>query len=108
MRDTFRGGMCPVGCSECVVDIDVTVGGELLGELGVVGLFIRIEPAVLEQKDLTGLEGLDFLLHFGSDDIRSDLDGLSEKLLELLSNRNHGEVRILLSLRAAEVAHHDE
>ena len=81
--------MSPVSCSECIVDIDVTIGGKLLCELRIVGLFIRIETAVLKKKNLTRLEGLDFLLHLWTDNIAGDLHGFSEKLLELLSYRHH-------------------
>ena len=100
--------MCSVGGSKCIVYIDIAIGGKRLCELWVIGLFLWVEPAVLKKKDFTWFEGLDFLLHFVPYYIRCDLDRSSKKLFELLSNRNHGEVRVLLSLWPSKVAHDDK
>ena len=106
--DTLRGGVGAVGRAEGVVAIDVAVAGKGLGELGVVALLFLVEPDVLQEEDLTRLEGLDLGLDLASDDIGGELDGDAEQLLELLGDGGHGEVGVLLSLRAAEVAHDDE
>ena len=52
-------GVGPVGRPERVVDVDVGVGRELLGELGVVLLLGRVEAEVLEEEELAGAEALD-------------------------------------------------
>ena len=42
--------------AEGIVDVDVAQRGELLGEGGIVGLFLRVEAEVLQQQGLAGFE----------------------------------------------------
>jgi len=50
MRDAFRRGVCPMGRTEGIVDIEVAERREAAGELGVVRLFARPETRVLDQR----------------------------------------------------------
>ena len=49
------GGLGPVSCAKGVVDVDIAQGGHFLGQLFVVFLFAFVDPAVLQQNDLTRL-----------------------------------------------------
>ncbi len=57
--DAHHRRVRPVGRRECVVAEDLSVRGQLPGELRVVVLFPRMEPNVLEQQHLAGLQPAD-------------------------------------------------
>ncbi len=62
LGDADRRGMRPVGGPEGVVDVQVGVGGQGLGEGGVVLLLLDVEAEVLEQEGLARPEPLDGVL----------------------------------------------
>src|SRR5919198_2741823 len=83
--------MCPMSGPECIVDVDVRIGGESLSELRFVRLLLGMEAQVLEEEDLARAETLDGVL--GTDAQRVARDGhvLAEQLGEPLGDGAESE-----------------
>ncbi len=119
--------MSPVCCSECVVDVAVSVGSELLDELllaflyGSLGCFLllvgsvlcesagfafllSVEAEVLKEESLARLEGGCLCVCLLA--VLSELYGYSELLGYVVNYMLEGELGVN-SLRASEVGHND-
>jgi hypothetical protein len=97
-----------VGGAERIVDIEFGEGGELGGELGIVGFFFGVEADVFEEADLTVFEGVGGLDHIRADDIGEEGDVLAEELGQTSGDRREGEFGILFAFGAAQVAAEDD
>ena len=69
-----------MGGAEGVVDVDVGVDGERLGELRVVLLLLGVEAEVLEQDHLAGLEPRDGVLGADAERVAGHGHGPAEQL----------------------------
>ena len=121
--------MGAVSGSERIVAVDVAVGSELLGEflllflesgfrslelfigltvfLFQLGLLFFVVAGVLEHEDFARLEGLDLVVGGGA--VRSESNGLAEKLGEVVGDDLEGGVRgDALFIGASHVAHENE
>ncbi len=83
----LRGGVGAVGGAEGVIDEDVGLSGEFLGEGGVVRLLLAVETGVLEHEHLAWLEVLALFRSFGADAVGGSFDVFSEDLAEALGSR---------------------
>ena len=77
----------PVRRGEGVIDVAVGELGELPGETIVVLLLFRMEPKVLQEEQLTGLEGLGLRERLGSHAVRGQRHGALEQIGEPLGHR---------------------
>ena len=103
------GALGAVGGAEGVEDEDVAVGGEALGDLGVVLLLALVEADVLEDEDVARLEGVDGGLGLVAVGVSDEGDVEAAHLGELLGDRLEGELGLEAgALGAAEVAHEDD
>jgi hypothetical protein len=95
--------------AEGVEHEDVTVGGELLGDLGVVLLLALVEADILEDEDVARLDLGDGLLSLLAVGVVDELHFVAGELSELLCCRLEGELGLgAIALGAAEMAHeHD-
>ena len=89
--DALRRRVRPMRGAEGVVDVLIEAGCELLREGGVVLLLLRVEPEVLQQEDLAGLEGVDLRANRVTDAVRGQLDRDAEKLGEPPGDGCQGE-----------------
>jgi hypothetical protein len=110
-----------VGGAEGVVDVDIRHRGELLGELVlcraklgvffgslVLDDFFLIEPQVLQQQDIAGLEALGLCLGVRTDAVIRENDLLAEQFREPCGDRLQGEGIIPRALGAAQVTHENQ
>ena len=103
------GTLGTVSGAEGIENEDVTIGSELLGDLGVVLLLTLVETDVLENEDLTRLDGGDSLSSLLAIRVGNKSNVKARELSELLGDRLKGELRLEAgTLGAAEVAHEDD
>ena len=126
--DEGCGGVGAVGCTECVVDVAVGVGCQMLGEFllaflhcglcgflllfgGVLGqsaglaLLLCVEAQVLEQEHFAGLEGSGLLICLHT--VGSELHLGAEQLLDAADDVLEGKF-FSRSLRLPEMGHYDK
>ena len=72
--DSFRRAMRSVGCTESIVDVDITKGREFLGKIRIVRLFLRMESEILQQKYVSRLKVRGHSGRLFADAIRRQLD----------------------------------
>ena len=108
LRDPHGRGVRTVRRPERVVDVDVAVGRELLGELRVVLLLLRVEAEVLQEQDLAVAEALDRVLRAHAEGVAGHRDRLAHELAEALGHRPEPEAVADLAVRPAEVAGQDD
>ena len=95
--------------AEGVEHEDVAVGGEGLGDLGVVLLLALVKADVLEDENLAVLEGVDGGLGLLAVGVVDELHVIARELGELVGGRLQGERGLgAVALGAAEVAHEDD
>ena len=103
------GTLGAVSGAEGIENEDVTIGSELLGDLGIVLLLTLIEADVLENEDLARLDGgnsLSSLLAVGVGD-KGNVE--TRELSELLGDRLEGQLGLEAgALGTAEMAHEDD
>lgn len=121
--DTDHGSVSPVSCAEGIVDVDITIAGEGLGELldsswvgldllaigvNTAALFLDVEPDVLEEDD--GALGwvLDGGINLWANALWDEGDWLADELLKALSNWPQGGLRVHTAVRAAKVGEEDD
>ena len=104
-----RRALGAVSGAEGVEHEDVAVGGEDLGDLGVVLLLALVEADVLEDEDLAVSEGIDGGLGLLAVGVVDELHVIAGDLGELVGGRLEGELGLgAVALGAAEVAHEDD
>mmetsp|Transcript_27165 Transcript_27165/g.59366 ORF Transcript_27165/g.59366 Transcript_27165/m.59366 type:complete len:503 (+) Transcript_27165:129-1637(+) len=93
LGDTLGGGVGAMGGTEGVVDVQVGVGRELLGEPGLVLGLLTVEANVLEEHHGAGGHGSDGLLDLLADAVV----GLGNLALEVLLEAGHdgGQAELL-------------
>jgi hypothetical protein len=64
--------MGPMAGAKGVVDIAIDARGQFLGKLGIIPLFSRMKPDVLEEKYFILAEVCLHLVDFVPDDVRSE------------------------------------
>ena len=122
-----RRGVLAMGGAKGIVDIDIGVGGKLLGKLLLtilhlglslvilrgalldtngLTLLLGIETEVLQQQRLATLEGSH--LGVGLAGILGKFHVHAEGVADVLDNLTQGELGIDLALRFAHVAHHNQ
>ena len=95
--------------TEGVEHEDVAVGGEGLGDLGVVLLLALVKADVLEDEDLAVLKRVHGGLGLLAVGVVDELHVIAGKLGELVGGGLQGELRLgAVALGAAEVAHEDD
>ena len=97
-----------MGRPEGVVDVDVGVGGERLGELRVVLLLLGVEPEVLEEQHLAGPHPLDRVLGADAQGVAGDGHVPPEQLGQALADRPQPQPVLDLAVGPAEVAREDD
>ena len=103
------GTLGAVSGAEGIENENVTIGSELLGDLGVVLLLTLVETDVLENEDLARLDGGDSLGSLLAVSVGDKGNVETRELGELLGDRLKGELRLEAStLGTAEVAHEDD
>ena len=103
------GTLGAVGGAEGIENEDVTIGSELLGDLGIVLLLTLIEADVLENEDLARLDGGNGLGGLLTIRVGNKSNVKARELGELLGDRLEGELGLEASaLGTAEVAHEDD
>ena len=108
VHDPFGRGMRAVRRSKGVVHVHIGEIGQLPGEAGIVLLFLRVEPEVLQEDDLVAAaRPLDGGRGSLADRVLSELDRLPEKLREPRRNRPQRVLRIRFALRPSEVRRED-
>mmetsp|Transcript_13005 Transcript_13005/g.22029 ORF Transcript_13005/g.22029 Transcript_13005/m.22029 type:complete len:479 (+) Transcript_13005:86-1522(+) len=96
------GGVRAVGGPEGVVDVEVRVGRELLGEVCAVLLLLGVEAHVLQEQHGAVLHARDGLLHVRADTV-VDLDDIAREVL-LEASHDGGQAELLgHALGAAQV-----
>ena len=108
MSDTLGGGMGAVGGAERVVHVQIAIGSQLLGELGIILLLARIEADVFQKQDVSRLLGFDQGFDFRSNDIRSERHLAAEIFLELLGDRLQAELGDFLPFGSPKMGHDDQ
>ena len=93
---------------ERVVHVDVAVGGERLGEPGVVLLLLGVEAEVLQEQDLAVAKALDGVLRAHAEGIAGHRDRLAHQLAQALGDRTEPEAVADLAIGPAEVAGQDD
>ena len=106
--DADDGGVGPVARAEGVVDEDVDVLGELLGEFRVVLLLLLVEPDVLEEKRFALAQGVLQPPDLVADDVGGHNDFVRDEIGQPLRGRAEAHRRIDLALGPAEVGGDDE
>lgn len=98
-----------MGGAEGIENEDVTIGSELLGDLGIVLLLTLVETDVLENEDLARLDGGNGLGGLLTIRVSNKSNVKARELGELLGDRLEGELGLEAStLGTAEVAHEDD
>ena len=107
MRHALGGGMRAMGGGEGVVDKNIGIGGQGLGQCRIVLLFTCVETGVFQHQHVAMRE----LGHgFGgrrANAVISKGDRLAEHFGQRGSHRGQRHVRHALALRAVEMAAHD-
>lgn len=106
--DAFGAGVGAVGGAEGIVDIELGEGGELGGEVGIVGFFLGVEANVFEEADLAVFEGVGALGDFGADNIGEKGDVLDEELGQASGDGGESEFGVFLAFWPSEVAAQDD
>ena len=101
--DTLGGAVGAVSSAEGVVDVEISVGGELLGELSVVLLLLGVEANVLEENDVTVGHLGDGLTDRDANAVRDKLNGLAKELGKTRGDGGKGELGLVATLGAAKV-----
>ena len=105
-HDGTLGAVCG---AEGIENEDVTIGSELLGDLGIVLLLTLVKTDVLENEDLARLDGGDSLGGLLAIRVGNKSNVKARELSELLGDRLEGKLGLEASaLRTAEVAHEDD
>ena len=107
-RDPDGRGMGSVGGAECVVDEDVGVGREDLGEAGVVLLLLGVEPEVLEEDRLTVTHPLDRILGAHAERVAGDGHVPPKELAESLADGAQPQPVLDLAVWPPEMAGEDD
>jgi hypothetical protein len=97
-----------VGGAEGVVDIEVAVGGQGGGEVGVVLLFAGVEADVLQQGHAAVLHGVDHLGGGRADAVAGEGHLLLQQLAQRLGDEGQAHLRHDLALGAVEVGQQDD
>ena len=107
LGDANGGGVCPVRRSECIVDVDIGVRRERLGEVRVVGLLLGVESEVLQHEDLARAHALDRVLRSDPEGIPGDRYVAPDQLGQACPDGPQPQPVLDLPLRPAEVAGQD-
>jgi len=107
-RNGRIGGVAAVGIPEGIVDIDISVTRQLLGEAVVIGGLFGMEAEVLEQDHLSGLQRVDRLLDLGTDAVLDKPDFLPQEPRKTFRHGRKAHIGDDLSLRPAQMRHHDD
>ncbi len=107
LGDPDGRGVGAVRRPERVVDVDVGVGRELRGELRVVGLFLGVEPEVLEQQQLPRSQALEGILGAEPERVPRHRDVATQQFGEALADGPQAQAVGHLAVRPAEVARQD-
>ena len=101
-------GVGAVGGAEGVVDVDVGVAGQRLGELRIVLLFLGVEAQVLQEDAFARLEALDRVFRAGAEGVARDGNRHLEQLRQALGDGAQAHAVLDLAVRPAEVAGQDD
>ena len=101
--DASGGPVRAVRRAEGVVDKEVGVHGELLGELLVVGLLLRVEAGVLQQHHVAVLHLSNGLAHGHADAVGNQRHGHAQELREAGGDGGQGELGLVAALGATQV-----
>ena len=102
------GGVGAVGRAEGVIDVEVAERSELLGEVGVIGLFTWVKTHVFEKEDFPVLHCGDGGLGFLTDAVFDEVNGSIDQLAETDRDGFERVFRIRRGLGAPEVGHEDD
>ena len=103
------GTLGAVGGAEGIENEDVTIGSELLGDLGIVLLLTLVETDVLENEDLARLDGGNGLGGLLAIRVGNKSNVKARELGEFLGDGLEGELGLEAgALGTAEVAHEDD
>jgi len=97
-----------VGVSKGVIDVDVGISSQFLGELVVVFFFPRVEPQVLQHDDVSGFHPVDGLPDLGPDHVFCQGHVLAEKPREPLGHGSQAHLFDSLAFWPAEVGDDDD
>lgn len=106
--DAFRGGVGAVGGAKGVVDENVGLSGEFLGEGGIVRFFLGVVAGVLENQDFSGLEIFPHFRSLSTDAIRREIHLLAEDFGKAFRGGGERVFRIRLAVGATHVGAEDE
>ena len=102
------GSVSAVHGAESIGHIQLSHGSELLGESGIVLLFLCVEAEVLQQQHFAALEISSLCLGILADDILCEDHILTQQLAQTLCHGSKGEVLLPLTLGLAEVGASDD
>ena len=103
------GTLGAVSGAEGIENEDVTIGSELLGDLGIVLLLTLVKTDVLENEDLARLDGSDSLSSLLAVGVGDKGNVETRELSELLGDGLEGQLGLEAgALGTAEVAHEDD
>ncbi len=97
--------MGSVGCSESIVDVDLTQPSQAPAKTGIVPGFALMKTKVFQQQDLTVCKLFDLFFDFRTDAVRGKGYRLTEKFRKLFCDRIQAHGFNGLSIRPAEVGH---
>ncbi len=86
-----RGSMRPVGRAKGIVDVEVSILGQLAGKEFIARLFLFMKAQVLEYRHLTWLQQLCYFERIVTDTVRCKLDVTAEKAFQRGQNVAQGE-----------------
>jgi len=108
LGDTGGRAVGAVSSAEGVVDEEISVGGELGGEVLVVLLLLGVEADVLEENNVTVLHFSHCLSDRDTNAIRDKGDGLAEELSEARGDGREGVLGLVSTLGAAQVGREED
>ena len=107
-RDAHRRGVGAMSGAKGVVDVQVGVVGQGLGEHGVVPFFLDVEAQVLEQERLARPEPLDGVLGAQAQGVTAARHVQPEELAQALRDGSQPKAVLDLALGTAEMARKDD
>ena len=112
LRDVVDAGVLAVDGAEAVTDVGVGERGQAVGEGATLGVVLarlrRLEPQVLEQRDVAVLQATDHRLCVVADRVRGERDRPAEQLRQARGDRSQREPGLRRALGATEVGAHDD
>ena len=103
MRQPLGRGVGAVRGGEGIVDVEIAVRRNRLGEFGIVRFLARPEPHIVEQPDIAIAQDADRLLDHGPRDFGDEHDFLVQNPLDIALHHAGAHGRVALALGPAEM-----